>query len=116
MRRGWWILKIAVFGLLAVALFGLVTQALWNWLVPVLYDKTSLKDFSESRFAPDYKSPELFRRRLKLGPLVNCAMQGGDEMSIQHFLDGGKLRIGVEPFYLILDMVHIIYARFFQVG
>jgi hypothetical protein len=38
MRRGWWILKIAVFGLLAVTLFGLVTQALWNWLVPVLFN------------------------------------------------------------------------------
>src|SRR5690349_24952464 len=37
MRRGWWILKIAVFGLLAVALFGWVTQVLWNWLVPVLF-------------------------------------------------------------------------------
>src|SRR5690349_5350384 len=38
MRRGWWILKIAVFGLLAVALFGWVTQVLWNWLVPVLFN------------------------------------------------------------------------------
>lgn len=37
MRRGWWIAKMVVFGVLAVILFGWATQALWNWLVPVLF-------------------------------------------------------------------------------
>lgn len=36
-RRGWWIAKFVVFGLLMLVVFGLVTQTLWNWLVPVLF-------------------------------------------------------------------------------
>jgi hypothetical protein len=36
-KRGWWIGKMVVCGLLAVVLFGLMTQLLWNWLVPVLF-------------------------------------------------------------------------------
>ena len=38
MRRGWWIAKMVVFGVLAVGLFGWVTMALWNLLVPVLFN------------------------------------------------------------------------------
>lgn len=38
MKRGWWIIKIAVLGILAVALFGWVTLSLWNWLVPALFN------------------------------------------------------------------------------
>jgi hypothetical protein len=38
MRRGLWILKMVVFGILAVALFGWITMTLWNWLVPVLFN------------------------------------------------------------------------------
>ena len=38
MKRGWWIFKIAVLGVLAVALFGWVTLSLWNWLVPALFN------------------------------------------------------------------------------
>jgi hypothetical protein len=38
MKRGWWILKVAVLGILAVALFGWVTLSLWNWLVPTLFN------------------------------------------------------------------------------
>lgn len=37
MKRGWWIGKFVVFGLLMFVLFGLVTQTLWNWLVPTLF-------------------------------------------------------------------------------
>src|SRR3982750_1635872 len=37
MRRGLWIVKFMVFGVLALVLIGLVTQTLWNWLVPVLF-------------------------------------------------------------------------------
>ncbi len=37
MRRGMWIVKFMVFGLLALILIGLVTQTLWNWLVPALF-------------------------------------------------------------------------------
>ncbi|MEQ8425832.1 MAG: hypothetical protein RIA63_14035 [Cyclobacteriaceae bacterium] len=37
MKRGSWILKIALAVLLGVSLFGLVTQLLWNWLVPMLF-------------------------------------------------------------------------------
>ena len=37
MKRGLWIAKMVVIGVLAVGLFGLVTQTLWNWLVPVLF-------------------------------------------------------------------------------
>ncbi|HZY79503.1 MAG TPA: hypothetical protein VFE50_08275 [Cyclobacteriaceae bacterium] len=36
-RRGWWIAKFVVFGLLMLVVFGLVTQTLWNWLVPTLF-------------------------------------------------------------------------------
>jgi hypothetical protein len=36
-KRGWWIAKFAVFGLLMLVVFGLVTQTLWNWLVPTLF-------------------------------------------------------------------------------
>ncbi|HMJ67272.1 MAG TPA: hypothetical protein VK508_00170 [Cyclobacteriaceae bacterium] len=36
-KRGWWIGKMVVFGLLMLVLFGLLTQLLWNWLVPVLF-------------------------------------------------------------------------------
>jgi hypothetical protein len=37
MKRGWWIAKMVVIGILAVAVFGWVTMSLWNWLVPVLF-------------------------------------------------------------------------------
>ncbi len=37
MKRGLWILKFFLIGMLALALIGLVTQGLWNWLVPVLF-------------------------------------------------------------------------------
>lgn len=36
-KRGWWIAKFVVFGLLMLVVFGLVTQTLWNWLVPTLF-------------------------------------------------------------------------------
>jgi hypothetical protein len=37
MRKGWWIVKIAVFGTLAIVVFGWITMTLWNWLVPALF-------------------------------------------------------------------------------
>lgn len=37
MRRGWWIGKFVVFGVLMVGLFGWATQLLWNWIVPALF-------------------------------------------------------------------------------
>jgi hypothetical protein len=37
MKRGLWIGKFFVFGLLALTLLGVVTMTLWNWLVPVLF-------------------------------------------------------------------------------
>ncbi len=37
MKRGVWIVKFMVFGVVALGLIGLVTQTLWNWLVPVLF-------------------------------------------------------------------------------
>ncbi len=37
MKRGWWILKFLVFGIVMLVLIGLVTQMLWNWLVPELF-------------------------------------------------------------------------------
>lgn len=37
MRKGWWIVKIAVLGTLAIAVFGWATFLLWNWLVPALF-------------------------------------------------------------------------------
>lgn len=38
MKRGLWIGKMVVFGIIAVGLFGWATMALWNWLVPVLFN------------------------------------------------------------------------------
>jgi hypothetical protein len=37
MKRGWWILKFIVFGVVALLIVGLATQQLWNWLVPALF-------------------------------------------------------------------------------
>jgi hypothetical protein len=37
MKRGVWIAKFFVFGLLALTLIGFVTMSLWNWLVPLLF-------------------------------------------------------------------------------
>ncbi len=37
MKKGLWIGKFAVLGVLAVGLFGWVTMSLWNWLVPALF-------------------------------------------------------------------------------
>lgn len=37
MKKGLWILKFAVLGVLAVTLLGWVTMLLWNGLVPVLF-------------------------------------------------------------------------------
>jgi len=37
MRKGLWVLKFMLFGVLALVLIGLVTQTLWNWLVPALF-------------------------------------------------------------------------------
>ena len=37
MKRGMWILKFMVMGIVMLAVIGLVTQVLWNWLVPVLF-------------------------------------------------------------------------------
>jgi hypothetical protein len=37
MRRGLWVVKFMVFGLVALVVIGLVTQTLWNWLMPVLF-------------------------------------------------------------------------------
>ena len=37
MKRGWWILKAIVFGLLMVTLVSFATLWLWNWLVPDLF-------------------------------------------------------------------------------
>lgn len=37
MKRGSWILKMVLLGVLAIGLFGFVTQQLWNWLVPMLF-------------------------------------------------------------------------------
>ncbi|MDZ4714647.1 MAG: hypothetical protein SH819_04180 [Cytophagales bacterium] len=37
MKRGTWILKFLLFGLVMLAAIGLVTQYLWNWLVPALF-------------------------------------------------------------------------------
>jgi len=36
-KRGWWIAKFVVFGVLMVVLLGLVTQFLWNWLLPDIF-------------------------------------------------------------------------------
>lgn len=37
MKRGWWIGKFILMGLVALAVIGLVTMTLWNWLVPALF-------------------------------------------------------------------------------
>jgi len=37
MKRGWWIGKFLLFGLMMLGLIGLVTMLLWNWLVPTLF-------------------------------------------------------------------------------
>ncbi len=37
MKRGWWIGKFLVLGIVALGLIGLGTQLLWNWLVPDLF-------------------------------------------------------------------------------
>ncbi|HNE30689.1 MAG: hypothetical protein K1X47_09795 [Cyclobacteriaceae bacterium] len=37
MKRGWWILKFSVIGILAIGLFGYVVMSLWNWLIPDLF-------------------------------------------------------------------------------
>lgn len=37
MKRGFWIGKFILFGILCLALLGFVTMSLWNWLVPVLF-------------------------------------------------------------------------------
>lgn len=37
MKKGVWIGKMVVFGLLAVTAFTFATMWLWNWLVPVLF-------------------------------------------------------------------------------
>ncbi|MFZ1807689.1 MAG: hypothetical protein WAU36_10725 [Cyclobacteriaceae bacterium] len=37
MKRGSWILKAVLLGIIAIGVLGLVTQLLWNWLVPALF-------------------------------------------------------------------------------
>ncbi len=37
MKRGSWILKMVLLGVLAIGMIGWVTQLLWNWLVPMLF-------------------------------------------------------------------------------
>jgi hypothetical protein len=37
MKKGFWVVKIAVFGVFAVTLVTWGTMLLWNWLVPVLF-------------------------------------------------------------------------------
>ena len=37
MKPGYWIAKIAVFGVVAIGLVGFITMSLWNWLVPDLF-------------------------------------------------------------------------------
>jgi hypothetical protein len=37
MKRGIWIGKMVVIGIVAIGVFGLVTMQLWNWLVPTLF-------------------------------------------------------------------------------
>ena len=36
-KRGWWIAKFVVFGILMVVLLGLVTQFLWNFIMPDIF-------------------------------------------------------------------------------
>jgi len=37
MKKGFWIAKIAAFGVVAVGVFGWIIMLLWNWLVPALF-------------------------------------------------------------------------------
>ncbi len=37
MKRGVWVLKFIVMGVVMLGLLGLVTQQLWNWLIPQLF-------------------------------------------------------------------------------
>ncbi len=37
MKRGSWILKGVLLGVIVIGVLGLVTQMLWNWLVPTLF-------------------------------------------------------------------------------
>lgn len=37
MKKGIWIGKMVVLGIIAIVAFTLVTMYLWNWLVPVLF-------------------------------------------------------------------------------
>jgi len=37
MKRGWWIAKFVLLGLVCLALVGFVVMSLWNWLVPELF-------------------------------------------------------------------------------
>ena len=37
MKRGLWIAKMVLFGIVAVTLFVYVTMMLWNWIIPVLF-------------------------------------------------------------------------------
>jgi hypothetical protein len=36
-KRGWWIAKFVVFGVLMVVLLGSVTQFLWNFIMPEIF-------------------------------------------------------------------------------
>jgi hypothetical protein len=38
MKRGFWIGKMVILGVLFFTLVGFVTQGLWNWLVPELFN------------------------------------------------------------------------------
>lgn len=37
MKKGKWVVKFIVLGIVALTVIGLVTQLLWNWLVPALF-------------------------------------------------------------------------------
>lgn len=37
MKRGYWIAKMVVFGIVGMSLFVYIAMMLWNWLVPVLF-------------------------------------------------------------------------------
>ena len=37
MKKGWWIGKMIVLGMLFITVLGVITMYLWNWLVPVLF-------------------------------------------------------------------------------
>jgi hypothetical protein len=38
MKKGMWIGKMVVLGILAIVVFTFITMYLWNWLVPVLFN------------------------------------------------------------------------------